>query len=278
VILVAGYGSNSRSVAGIEGLNVVGAGFDRSSVLRYSYEGGRIPDPSDAPEFASIAATEYDSAASQRPIEQSARALAALVEQVRAVAPGRPIDLIAHSQGGLVAVTSLYFLADHQGLRVVTVGSPHGGDTLAGTIGGLAASTPAAEVAFDLAEATGLTGGMQHDSPSPREMAAGSSFMDAYRARGVPDDVPVTSIGGRYDPIVTAPDTHLDGASNIVVTSSANPLNAHDGLPGRPEVTREVTLATRGLPPSCEGLFDRAADGVGGHVIQRLERLNPLGL
>ena len=256
----------------------MGAGFERSSVLRYSYEGGRIPDPSDAPEFASIAATEYDSAASQRPIEQSARALAALIEQVRAVAPGRPIDLVAHSQGGLVAVTALYFLADHEGLRVVTVGSPHGGDTLAGTIGRLAASAPAAEVAFDIAEATGLTQGMQHDSPSPREMAPGSAFMDAYRARGVPADVPVTSIGGRYDPIVTAPDTHLDGAANIVVTSSANPLKAHDELPGRPEVTREVTLATRGLPTSCEGLGDRVADALTGRVIQHVERLEALGL
>jgi pimeloyl-ACP methyl ester carboxylesterase len=278
VILVAGYGSNSRSLAGIEGLDVEGAGFERSSVLRYSYEGGRIPDSSDAAELASIAATEYDSAASQRPIEQSARALAALIEHVRAVAPGRPIDLIAHSQGGLVAVTALYFLADHEGLRVVTVGSPHGGDTLAGTIGRLAASARAAEVAFDIAEATGLTQGMQHDSPSPREMAPGSAFMNAYRARGVPADVPVTSIGGRYDPIVTAPDTHLDGAANIVVPSSANPLKAHDELPGRPEVTREVTLATRGLPASCEGLVDRAFDTVAGGVLQRVERLTPLGL
>jgi pimeloyl-ACP methyl ester carboxylesterase len=277
VILVAGYGSDSRSAAGIGRLDVVGAGFEPSSVLRFSYAGGRVPDPSDSAEFASIAATDYDSAASQQPIEQSARALAALLEQVRARAHGRPIDLVAHSQGGLVAVTALRYLADHEGLRVVTIGSPHDGDTLAGTLSRIAAASPAAEVVLDLAEATGITQGMQHDSPSPQEMAPDSAFMDTYRATGVPADVPVTSIGGRWDPIVTAPDTQLEGAANIVV-GSANPLSAHDELPGRPEVTREVTLAARGLPPSCEGLFDRLFDGTAGRLIQRVESLDPYGL
>ena len=184
VILVAGYGSNSRSKAGIEGLDVVGAGFDPSSVLRFSYAGGRIPDPSDAAEFAAITTTDYDSAASQQPIEESARALAELIGQVRAVANGRPIDLVAHSQGGLVAVTSLHYLADHEGLRVITIGSPHQGDTLAGAFGAVA-THPGAELVLDAVEATGATQGMQHDSPSPQEMARGSAFMDRYRATAV---------------------------------------------------------------------------------------------
>jgi pimeloyl-ACP methyl ester carboxylesterase len=274
VILVAGYGSNSRSHAGIEGLDVVGAGFDPSSVLRFSYAGGRIPDPSDAAEFAAITTTDYDSAVSQQPIEESARALADLVGQVRAVANGRPIDLIAHSQGGLVAVTSLQYLADHEGLRVITIGSPHEGDTLAGAFGRVA-KHPEAEVLLDTLEATGATQGMQHDSPSPQEMAPGSEFMDRYGKTGVPSDVPITSIGGRYDLIVTAPDTRLPGARNIVVASATNPFDSHDGLPGRPEVTREVTLAARGLPPSCEGLDDRIGDAVFGHTIRGFERFLP---
>ncbi|MEP6661973.1 MAG: peptidoglycan DD-metalloendopeptidase family protein [Acidimicrobiales bacterium] len=277
VILVAGYGSNSRSLTGIEHLDVVGAGFEPSSVLRFSYAGGRIPDPSDAAEFAAITATDYDSAASQQPIEESARALADLIGQVRAVANGRPIDLVAHSQGGLVAVTSLHYLADHEGLRVVTIGSPHDGDTLAGTLGRVAKSSPAAEGLLDTLEATGATQGMEHDSPSPQEMAPDSAFMDRYRSTGVASDVPITSIGGRYDPIVTAPDTRLPGAHNIVVASATNPLTAHDGLPGRPEVTREVTLAARGLPPSCEGLDNRVGDALIGNSIRAVESL-PVGL
>lgn len=278
VILVAGYGSNGTSHAGIDRLNVVGVGFDPSSVLRFSYIGGRVADPSDAPMFTSIAVNDYQSSDSQRPIEESALALAALVTEVRALAPDRPIDLVAHSQGGLVAITALGYLADREGLRVVTVGSPHAGDTLAGTMGLFAAATPGAELALDAAEATGLTGGMEHDTPSPQEMAPTSGFMKAYRRAGVPADVPVTSIGGRWDPIVSAPDTRLPGAANIVVTGSSNPLAAHDALPGLPEVTREVGLAVRGLPPSCEGVLNRMGDGAVGGLIQRIEALDPLGL
>jgi hypothetical protein len=108
-------------------------------------------------------------------------------------------------------------------------------------------------------------------------MAPGSAFMDRYRKTGVASDVPITSIGGRYDLIVTAPDTRLPGARNIVVASATNPFTAHDGLPGLPEVTRQVTLAARGLPPSCEGLDDRIGDAVIGHTIRGIESL-PFGL
>ena len=138
---------------------------------------------------------------------------------------------MAHSQGGLVAVTSLHYLADHEGLRVITIGSPHQGDTLAGAFGAVA-THPGAELVLDAVEATGATQGMQHDSPSPQEMARGSAFMDRYRATAVASDVPITSIGGRYDLIVTAPDTRLPGARSIVVASATNPFDSHDGLPG----------------------------------------------
>ncbi len=148
---------------------------------------------------------------------------------------------------------------------------------MAGALGGVAKSSRTVEVLLDTLEATGATQGMQHDSPSPQEMAPDSAFMDRYRAAGVASDVPITSIGGRYDLIVTAPDTRLPGARNIVVASATNPFDSHDGLPGRPEVTREVTLAARGLPPSCQGLDDRVGDAVIGNAIRAIESL-PVGL
>ena len=79
--------------------------------------------------------------------------------------------------------------------------------------------------------------------------------MDDYRIAGVPDGVFAVSIGGRWDPVVPARDTRLDGAAHITVDVGG--LGAHGRLPGATLVTTQVALAVRGAPPTCEGLARR---------------------
>ena len=87
----------------------------------------------------------------------------------------------------------------------------------------------------------------------------------------IPKGVEVTSIGSRWDPIVTAADTRLVGADNIVI-DAGDPLHAHQDLPADAATTREVALALAGLPPSCEALIDRVADAIAGWGLRAVER------
>ena len=77
----------------------------------------------------------------------SAARLADLVEAVAAEAPGVPIDLLAHSQGGVVVRLALIELERRHGTEwlaalglVATLGSPHGGADLATAIHALSST------------------------------------------------------------------------------------------------------------------------------------------
>src|SRR3546814_4333317 len=61
-LLVAGLGSTSENGA-IDDVDAEGLGYDAPDVLRFSYEGGRTPDPTDG--WTAIEPAAYDAADSQ---------------------------------------------------------------------------------------------------------------------------------------------------------------------------------------------------------------------
>jgi triacylglycerol lipase len=71
------------------------------------------------------------------PVEESARALDAFVEEVVRATGGGPVDLVCHSLGGLVARTYVDLHGGHRRVaRVVTLGTPHRGlDHASGVVG-----------------------------------------------------------------------------------------------------------------------------------------------
>ena len=112
-------------------------GYARPDVLRFSYAGGRVASRrSPRGALAAIPVTAYRASDTEVDLQESASRLVDLLGQVAGAAPGVPIDVIAHSQGGVVARLALdQGLAEHRlpaqvGL-VVTIASPHQGDDAA---------------------------------------------------------------------------------------------------------------------------------------------------
>ena len=103
-------------------------------------------------------------------------------------------------------------------MQLVTIASPHQGDTIA-TGADLLSRDPLQELVLDGAE-RGLDQFADdvHDSGSARDLSLASPFMDRYHEEGVPDGVFAVSIGGRWDPVVPARDTWPRGrCDNITV-------------------------------------------------------------
>ena len=267
VVLVAGLGSTSTRDAGVDRVDPQAVGWDPAAVVRFSYGGGVVaapPGTAVAADLADLPTSTYTTHDSQQGVEAPAAALAALVADIRRARPGAAVDLVGHSQGGLVAVAAARLVGAADGaLRVVTIATPHDGATLATALQQVADEPGRAQVLGALAD-LGVGGGLHHDSPSAADLAKTSAFVAGHRSAGVP--VPVVSIAGRWDPVVPSSDAVLPGATTVVVDGPASPL-AHDLLPGHPDVLREVALAVRGRPATCEGFLDTLGDVAVGHAL-----------
>ena len=272
LVLVAGFGSTSGHT-GVDDVDAAGLGYDAADVVRFSYAGGRTPADTGAARTAlgALSASDYTSVDSLGDLPTASDDLADLLADVAAAAPGVPIDVVAHSQGGVVARLGLSRAAVRAELpsevqTLVTLGSPHHGADLA-TAGSAIASTPRGAAALDLAGALGLP--VSGDSAALHQLsetsAIASSPGDAGEGVPFPPGVRFTSVGARGDPVVPLPRTMAPGAATTTV--SVVGVGAHDALPGSPEATREIALAVGGLPPTCRSREDRLVDVAVGHGI-----------
>ena len=227
--------------------------------------------------FAGVDVRDYTADDSHQHLDTSADRLRALLAELAVRHPGVPVDVIAHSQGGVIAVRAVQD-RDRPGpplptdLSVVTIGSPHAGSTSAGAGGLVEGADGIGEVALDVLE-LGPAAAVPHDADSARDLRPTSAFMFDYHRRSWPEAVHVTSVAGSTDLIVPSPDTRLAGATRVVVNSGLNPLSAHGGLPARGAVTREIALAEAGLDPTCRSLVSSLVDaGVGTAFTQVTDR------
>lgn len=263
-LLVAGFGSTSEP-ASIDDLDVDALGYAPADVLRFSYAGGRIPDPDIV--LPGVPVEAYEAEHSHQDLRTSAAALADLVEGVAEARPGVPIDLLAHSQGGVVARLALVELEDRHGHAwldrvglLATIGTPHQGADLATAgvaVGGSAPGRLALE-GIDLL-------GADTDAPSMAQLAETSDVIRELADHPVPAGLQAVSIAARGDLTVPASRTDVDGAPEAVVPLVG--LSAHAELPGHGRTTREVALARAGLPPACIGLDEALADQLVGEAI-----------
>lgn len=272
LVLVAGFGSTSEHT-GVDDVDAAALGYDPADVLRFSYAGGRTPA---APGVAgtplgALDASRYDASHSLADLPGAGDDLAELLDAVAEAAPGVPIDLVAHSQGGVVARLGLSRAAGRGELptevqTLTTLGSPHHGADLA-TAGAAIASTPRGAAALDLAGALGFPVGS--DSAALAQLSETSSLAADPGGGGegapFPPGIRFTSVAARGDPVVPVPRTLAPGAATITV--SVTGPGAHDALPGSVEATREIALAVGGLPPSCRNRGDRLVDVAVGHGI-----------
>jgi hypothetical protein len=242
-------------------------------VVRFSYAGGRVPRSGSAATgpLEAVPATVYTAADSEDDLHRSAARLRTLLDQVARARPGVPIDVIAHSQGGVVVRLALGEAADDGALprdlgTVVTLGTPHQGADLATAIAGSTPGSPQRVVVDAVADRLGV--GLDLNGPSIAQLSRSSSVIQEV-TRPVPPGVHLRSIGASSDLVVPAVRTPADGAVSAIVHLSGP--DAHDHLPRDPATTREIGLALAGLPPTCTGLVQGVGDVVTSHVVARAE-------
>jgi len=274
-ILVAGIGSSSNGAA-IEDVDTSTLGYAPGDVIRFSYRGGRVPSARPIrTELASIDATSYSPDDSAGDLEVAGHRLADLLSAAAAaVPPSAPLDVYAHSQGGIVLQIALAELAAREPAVlgrlgvVVTLASPYHGAELAGLVD----TVTAAPFGQQSADAVGALAGvdLRAEDPAIRQLAPGSSLLNELAAESLPAGPHYVSIAAQRDPVVPSPDAHLDGADNVIVPVGG--LDAHAALPGSTAATREMALALAGLPPACESASDAVLDAIWGDLLHNGEQ------
>ena len=255
LVRVAGLGSHtsagSTEAGAIADLDAAALGYRRGDVVQFSYRGG------------TTAEMGYDATDTQVSIRDSARRLRALLERLATEHPGVPVDLVAHSQGGLVARAALALEFDGADGRLprvanlVTLGTPHRGADLATSLRMVDHTDVGGEILDVIADARVL--GLDPEAPSIAEMAETSTFIADLERAPLPSTVRVTSIAARGDLVVAADRSEVDGATNVVV-DPGGVVDQHDRLPGSAAGQRAVALALAGAPPACESAFDAVLD------------------
>jgi hypothetical protein len=272
VIEVAGFGSSSERSVALDRLDVASIGGSPMDTIRFSYNGGRIPAVGLRADLAEVSESTYAAQDSEANLPLAGRRLAELIMQVKRARPGARIHLIAHSQGGLVAVLALRDVASRTpalGLDAVTVASPHQGDTAA-TAADLASHLPiGTDVLVGLEALSGSKWSVT--SEAARQLSAGSDFLRGYVATGAPAGIPITSIGNRSDLLVPGLDTVLPGARNRLVAGPLTPKAAHEGLFADRAVTDEIARAVHGQAPTCQSLGSLLADAVVADAVRTSE-------
>jgi murein DD-endopeptidase MepM/ murein hydrolase activator NlpD len=262
-VLVGGLGSTSapRSAA-VDHVDTAALGYAASDVVRFSYNGG------------TTAESQYTADDSVMDMRRSARRLRELLNRVAAEHPGVPIDVIAHSQGGVVARTALTDEADPGDPRsppvsaLVTLGSPHQGTELATALTMLGHTWTGKAV--EAGAHAALPGQADPQAPSVQQMAEESEFMRELNRRRLPPGLRVTSIAARGDLVVPAGQTRLRGAKEVTVSVDSI-VNDHGELPGSAQAQREIALGLAGMDPTCQAFADMLTDVVVSETIGMVE-------
>jgi triacylglycerol esterase/lipase EstA (alpha/beta hydrolase family) len=164
----------------------------------------------------------YDfSSEGQEAIEPAAAGLSAFVDKVIAATGSRTVDLVSHSEGGVIARYYLEFLGGAAKTHTLVQISPLNHGT---TLYGLAT----------LAEENGIASSAVASTCAPcAEQAAGSSFMQKLNGGGdTAKGVHYTVIATRYDEIITPYQSQFlsgPGVKNILLQDQCS-LDAVDHL------------------------------------------------
>ncbi len=249
-VLVGGLGSSSTDAA-VDDLDTAALGYAAGDVSRFSYRG------------ASTDVMTYQPSDTTVDMRQSARLLREYLQQLEHEHPGVPIDVIGHSQGGVVAREALTDEFDGldptlpQVASLVTLGSPHQGTDLA-TAAAMIGVTQVGELGT---RAVGRAMPWDPRGQSVQQLSETSSFIRDLNARPLPEGLYATSIGARGDLVVPAGRTEYEGARHVIV-SVPGVFTDHDRLPASDEVEREVALAVNHLAPTCQTFTDAMVDAL----------------
>jgi hypothetical protein len=270
-VLVAGIGSKTAGGTSAALYEDGGAmlGYDGERAYRFSYKGS---------DDASLH-EPYERTETFGDIRAAAGRLRLLLERVARRHPGAQVDLIAHSQGGIVARSYLELsatawderlpLVDH----LVTFSSPHGGAPLAA--GGPVLDD--SQVGHRLLDAASWWAHHGGPLPDPRavsveQLAPGSGLLERLDREAASFGTRVLSLAIPNDLVVPA-----HAAFWAPYESSVAPprgLNGHDAVVSSPDAVARAQAFLRDAPPTCRGAWDLWGPRV-GRVIGLAERALP---
>jgi Peptidase family M23 len=183
--------------------------------------------------------------------------------------PGREVDLIAYSQGGIVVDVFLqdFFDAGDPAYppigTVVTLSSPHKGAPLATSAAGWRRSPVGRHVVDEAGRRLPVA---PADAASVRQLDERSAFLRELWDDRLPEHVDFTTIGATDDFLVPATQVDVPDASKVVVNVGGGPLDDHSNIPRDPNALRVVRSALEGRAPPCVGVVD----GLRGVVVPTL--------
>jgi hypothetical protein len=270
-VLVGGLGTTSERAA-VDRIATDALGYASADVVRFSYAGGRTPDRPAAGALAAVPATSYGRSQSQGDLVEAGTRLRALLADIARRAPGVPIDVLAHSQGGVVTQIALVGLGGGAPIPaevdlVATMGSPHDGADLATAVSALEQEPFGRDLLAGAGRALGVD--LDPAAPAAGQLSETSSLMASLAAAPRPAGVRLLTIGARGDLTVPAGHTRLWDAPQAVVDLTGR--DAHTDLPGSGATRRELALAIAGRPPTCTSVPDALADHGTAEAISLIE-------
>jgi Peptidase family M23/Putative serine esterase (DUF676) len=216
----------------------------------------------------------YRAAQTHGDLHEAGSRLAEQLKRAQRDHPGREVDLIAHSQGGVVVDV---FLRDHYDASdpeyppigtVVTLSSPHEGAPLA-TAAADWRRSPVGKALVDAAE--DLLPGAPADAPSVRQLDEHSRFLRGLWDGRLPEHLAFTTIGATDDVIVPATQVDVPAATKVVVDVGGAPLDDHTNIPRDPGALGVVRAALEGRAPPCVGVIEGLRGVVAPTLITRVE-------
>jgi hypothetical protein len=211
----------------------------------------------------------YSAAQTHGDLRRAGLRLAEQLQRMQREHPGREVDLVAHSQGGVVVDV---FLQDYYDAgdpeyppigTVVTLSSPHEGAPLA-TAAADWRRSPVGDPLIDAA--LGPLPGAPAAAPSVRQLDEHSRFLHELWNDRLPDHVDFTTIGATDDVLVPATQIDVPDATKVVVDVGGGPLGDHADIPRDGGALGVVRAALEGRPPPCVGV----AEGLRGVVVPTL--------
>ena len=264
VVAVAGIGSRTApdvNAAMYRPLGPMLIGYDSDRIYRFSYKG------SDTTDLHEPYTRDY----TFRDLRGAALELRQLLARIRERHPRSDVDLIAHSQGGVVARAYLQENAREWDQRqpridhVVTFSTPHQGAALADARDVVDDSIPG-KLILGAASLWSRRGGPPLDplSPAVSQLAGDSGLMKDLAGSDVPFGTRALALTIPNDFIVSSDRARWPGQKTMVVPPEG--LNGHNAVTGSPRAWSIAHTFLRDGPDTCPSGWDRWGPGIGRAV------------
>lgn len=265
-----GSGHLAVTVAGINSATNAKTGSALAiDARRLGYQAGEVRSFSYAPDGGA-----YDRAQTWQDIRDSARMLGRQLRALQREQPGREVDLIAHSQGGVVVAEFLVHQYDAADPSLPPLGTVV---TLAAPLQGAPAATAAARVresasgrrALGAVDRVGGGALPPSDATATRQLAEGSSLVRGIVGDSWPEQMDLTSIGGTDDIVVPADHAALPGGRSVTVDPAG--VSDHTSILKDPKALDAVRLALEGRGLPCVGVATGIRGAIEPVLISRAE-------